>query len=187
MKTIRAVLAATLVVASFGVAVAKLPPAAPMTDVQKAEAKAKADAAADLAKQQQARAEDRVAAQYFANMKAQGKVVPSQRLASGELVFLARNVPAFSAQRLEIRDSSGTKALPREDADFDFRLIEPASVGGCVVNREAVPDLIANLHTEDVRQRLAAVDVEVVHDQVDGLCLRVLHRQVAGDLCELKG
>ena len=57
---------------------------------------------------------------------------------------------------------------------------------GCVVNRESVPDLIANLHPEDVRQRFAAVDVEVVHDQVDGLCLRVLHRQMAGDLCELK-
>ena len=77
MKTIRAVLAAAFVVVSFGVAVAKLPPAAPLTDAQKAEAKAKADAAADLAKQQQAKAEDRVAAQYFANMKAQGKAVPA--------------------------------------------------------------------------------------------------------------
>lgn len=80
MKTIRAVLAAAIVVASFGIAVAKLPPAAPLTDVQKAEAKAKADAAADLAKQQQAKAEDRVAAQYFASMKAQGKVVPPPQL-----------------------------------------------------------------------------------------------------------
>ena len=77
MKTIRAVLAAAFVVVSFGVAVAKLPPAAPLTDAQKAEAKAKADAAADLAKQPQAKAEDRVAAQYFANMKAQGKAVPA--------------------------------------------------------------------------------------------------------------
>jgi len=82
MKTIRAVLAATMVVVSFGVAVAKLPPAPPLTDVQKAEAKAKADAAADLAKQQQAKAEDRVAAQYFAHMKAQGKVVPTPQLAA---------------------------------------------------------------------------------------------------------
>ena len=82
MKTIRAVLAAAFVIASFGVAVAKLPPAAPLTDAQKAEAKAKADAAADLAKQQLARAEDRVAAQYFAAMKAQGKVVPAPQLAA---------------------------------------------------------------------------------------------------------
>ena len=94
MKTIRAVLAATMVVASFGVAVAKLPPAAPLTDVQKAEAKAKADAAADLAKQQQAKAEDRVAAQYFANMKAQGKVVPAPQLAAAPA---APAVPAKAA------------------------------------------------------------------------------------------
>ena len=82
MKTIRAVLAAAAVVASFGVAVAKLPPAAPTTDAQKAEAKAKADAAADLAKQQQAKAEDRVAARYFADMKAQGKAVPQPQMAA---------------------------------------------------------------------------------------------------------
>ncbi len=90
MKTIRAILAATFVVASFGVAVAKLPPAAPLTDAQKAEAKAKADAAADLAKQQQAKAEDRVAAQYFANMKAQGKVVPPPQMAAAPAAPAAR-------------------------------------------------------------------------------------------------
>lgn len=79
MKTIRAMFGAALVVATFGLAVAKLPPAPPMTDAQKAtaeEAKAKAAAAAELAKQQQVQAEDRVAARYFAEMKAKGKAVP---------------------------------------------------------------------------------------------------------------
>ena len=102
-------------------------------------------------------------------------------------VHAAIPCPAFPAQRLEIRDSSGAKALPREDADFDFRLVEPASVGRGIVNRESVPDFIANLRSEDVRQRLATVDVEVIHDQVNGLCLRVLHGQIASNLCELKG
>ena len=97
MKTIRAVLVVTMVVASFGIAVAKLPPAPPMTDVQKAEAKAKADAAADLAKQQQAKAEDRVAAQYFASMKAQGKVVPTPQLAAAPAAPAAPVAPAKAA------------------------------------------------------------------------------------------
>jgi hypothetical protein len=85
MKTIRAVFAAALVVATFGLAVAKLPPAPPMTDAQKAtaeEAKAKAAAAAELAKQQQAKAEDRVAARYFADMKAKGKTVAPPQIAA---------------------------------------------------------------------------------------------------------
>ena len=99
MKTIRAVLAATLVVASFGIAVAKLPPAAPMTDAQKAEAKAKADAAADLAKQQQAKAEDRVAAQYFASMKAQGKVVPPPQMAAASTAPVAPAKAAAPAKK----------------------------------------------------------------------------------------
>ena len=33
---------------------------------------------------------------------AQGQQVPSQRLASGELVFLARDVPAFGAKRYRV-------------------------------------------------------------------------------------
>ena len=80
--TICALLTAAFVVASTGVAVATLPPAPPQTDAQKLEAKTKADAAADLAKQQQARTEDRVAAHYFAEMKAQGKTVPAAQLAA---------------------------------------------------------------------------------------------------------
>ena len=77
MKTIRAVFGAAFVVATFGLAVAKLPPAPPMTDAQKAaaeEAKAQAATAAEVAKQQQATAEDRVVARYFAEMKAKGKM-----------------------------------------------------------------------------------------------------------------
>ncbi len=76
MTTLRAMMAAGLVVATFSIAVAKLPPAPPMTDEQKAaaeEKKAKDAAAAELAKAQQTRAEDRVVARYLADQKAMGK------------------------------------------------------------------------------------------------------------------
>ena len=81
MTTLRAILAAALVVVSFGVAVAKLPPAPPMTDEQKAAAedkKTKDAAAAEVGKAQQAKAEDRVAARYIAEQKAMGKAVTPQ-------------------------------------------------------------------------------------------------------------
>jgi hypothetical protein len=84
MKTMQAVLAAGLVVATFGLAVAKLPAPPPMSDAQKAaaeEAKGKAAAATALAAQQQAAAEDRVASRYFADMKAKGKQVPASQMA----------------------------------------------------------------------------------------------------------
>jgi len=84
MTTLRALIAAALVVGLFGMAVAKLPPPAPLTDAQKAAAddkKAKDAAAAEAAKAQQAKAEDRVASRYFAEMKAKGKAVsPPQAL-----------------------------------------------------------------------------------------------------------
>jgi hypothetical protein len=99
MTTIRGLIGAALVLVSFGVAVAKLPPAPPLTDAQKAaaeEKKAKDAAAAEVAKGQQARAEDRVAARYYADMKAKGKAVtPPQMAASAPA---AATGPAVSRQ-----------------------------------------------------------------------------------------
>src|SRR5918993_2046804 len=83
MKTLRALIAAGLVVTTFGVAVAKLPPPAPLTEEQKKaaeEKKAKDAASAEAAKAALARAEDRVAARYFADMKAKGKQVPAAQV-----------------------------------------------------------------------------------------------------------
>jgi hypothetical protein len=81
MTTLRALFAAGLVLVTFGLAVAKLPPAPPLDDNAKVaaeEKKAKDAAAAEAAKQQQARAEDRVAARYIAEQKALGKSVMPQ-------------------------------------------------------------------------------------------------------------
>jgi hypothetical protein len=81
MTTLRALLAAAFVVGTFGLAVAKLPPPAPMDDKAKAaaeEKKAKEAAAAEAAKAAQARAEDRVVARYIAEQKAKGKTITPQ-------------------------------------------------------------------------------------------------------------
>jgi hypothetical protein len=83
MKTVRALVAAGLVVATFGVALAKLPPPPPLTEEQKKaaeEKKAKDADAAAAAKAAQARAEDRVVARYFADMKAKGKQVAAPQM-----------------------------------------------------------------------------------------------------------
>jgi hypothetical protein len=85
MTTLRALIAAVLIVGMFGAAVAKLPPPAPLTDAQKAaadEKKAKDAAAAETVKAQQAKAEDRAAARYFADMNAKGKAVPPPQMAA---------------------------------------------------------------------------------------------------------
>ena len=82
--TFRALASALLVVGLFGVAVAKLP-VPPQTEEQKAAAeakKAKDAVAAEEAKKQQARAEDRVAARYIAEQKAKGVTVTPQMGAS---------------------------------------------------------------------------------------------------------
>ena len=81
MTTLRALLAAGLVIATFSLAVGKLPPPPPMNDAAKAaaeEKKAKDAVAAEAAKQLQAKTEDRIAARYIAEQKAKGIVVTPQ-------------------------------------------------------------------------------------------------------------
>ena len=81
--TKRALIGAALVVTAFGVAVAKLPPAPPMTDQQKTEKAAKDKATADAEKAELARAEDRAVANYVANEKAKG-VTPKTQVSGTE-------------------------------------------------------------------------------------------------------
>jgi hypothetical protein len=81
--TIRSLAAAALVTGAFGVAVAKLPPAPPMTEEQKAAAAAKAKAAAEAEKAALTRAEDRVAQRYINEQKAKGHPVTPQLPSAG--------------------------------------------------------------------------------------------------------
>ena len=108
MTTLRALLAAGLVIVSFGLALAKLPPPPPMDEKAKAaaeEKKAKDAAAAEVAKQQQARAEDRVAARYIAEQTAMGKTVTPQMGPTSHVVATtpapapAKGAPATAAKK----------------------------------------------------------------------------------------
>lgn len=94
---------------------------------------------------------------------------------------------SLSAKRLEIRNSSRSQALSCEQADFNLRLIEPASMLGCVMDSKPVPNLSSDFFAEDIGQGFEAVRVEVVHHQMDGLGGRVLHCQVADEPREFEG
>jgi hypothetical protein len=94
--TIRALIGAALVVGAFGAAVAKLPPAPPMTEEQKAQKAVKDKAAADAEKAALAKAEDRAIANYQANMKAKGQPVnaPSANTAGTASASAGKSLPA---------------------------------------------------------------------------------------------
>jgi hypothetical protein len=86
-------------------------------------------------------------------------------------------VPGFCLlpQGFETWDASTTETLPREYPDFDLRLIKPACMSGRVMDGKAISDFCGHFRAEDIRQRLTAVDVEVVHYQVDRFRFRVRH------------
>jgi len=78
MRTLRALIAAGVVVASFGLAVAKLPPPDDAAKAAAAAKKEKDAATAEMEKGQLASAQDKVAAKYIAEQKAKGKTVTPQ-------------------------------------------------------------------------------------------------------------
>jgi len=92
----------------------------------------------------------------------------------------------FPAEGPKIGNSPFSEALPRKYTDLDFCLVQPASVGGSVMNGEAVPDLTAQCEAKCAGQRLAAMNMEVVHHEMDRLSCRVLQRQFADDSRKLK-
>jgi hypothetical protein len=97
MTTLRALIAAGLVVGMFGWAVAKLPPPPPMDEKAKAaaeEKKAKDAAAAAADAAALARVEDRVAARYLAEQRAKGKIVTPEM---GRAAQPAPTAPAKTA------------------------------------------------------------------------------------------
>ena len=51
---------------------------------------------------------------------------------------------------------------------------------------EAIPDFCGHFRAEDIRQGLPAMDVEVVHYQVDRFRFRIRQRQGDGHLGELE-
>src|SRR5207247_1564612 len=60
-----------------------------------------------------------------------------------------------------------TQTLPPVQAQFDLRLVEPASMLGSVMDLQPIPKIAALLFAVVADQRLAAVDIEVIHDEVD--------------------
>jgi len=81
MRTLRALLAAGMVVAGFGLALAKLPPPPPLDEAGKAAAAAKKEkdaAAAAKDNADLAKAQDRVATKYISEQRARGKTVMPQ-------------------------------------------------------------------------------------------------------------
>src|SRR5215472_2436835 len=84
-------------------------------------------------------------------------------------------VPSFRLcpQSCQTGNASFTETLSREYPDFDLCLIEPTAMGWRVVDSEPIPDLRRHFFTKGIGQCFAAMDVQVVHHQMDGLRVRV--------------
>ncbi len=78
------------------------------------------------------------------------------------------------------------QALAAEQTDLDFGLIQPASVCGHVMYGELVPQPPADLLSEPLHKRLAAMRTRIVHVQMDGIGLRIAGRDLQQEICKLR-
>ena len=102
MTTLRALIAAGLIVGTFGWSVAKLPPPPPMDEKAKAaaeEKKAKDAATAEAEKAALTRAQDRVASHYIAEQRAKGKIVTPQVASAPQAAPAAAKGPPAKAAK----------------------------------------------------------------------------------------
>ena len=56
-----------------------------------------------------------------------------------------------------------------------------------MVDGKPIPDFSADLFSEQIRHGFAAMDVEIIHNQMDRLRFRVCQRQFEDNLSELNG
>ena len=69
----------------------------------------------------------------------------------------------LSAEFGDGADSAPAQALPAEQADFHLGLIQPDSVFGRVMEREAVPDPVSSSFPKAVYDGFAGVGGEIVN------------------------
>src|SRR5487761_581470 len=102
-------------------------------------------------------------------------------------VHLPIPCPRFPLEREQVGNSALAKTLPGIQTNLDLRLIQPTAVLRCIVHRQAVPQVTALLLSVGVGEGLAAMNGQVVHDQVNGSRPGVTLDQRAHDFGELRG
>jgi hypothetical protein len=88
-------------------------------------------------------------------------------------------VSHLGLQQLSAGDAS-IQTLPTEDADFDFRHVQPTRVLGRVVKLHPAQELYRRALAQDV-DGLPEVGVQVIQHQVDATCLGIRIGQQATD------
>ena len=101
--------------------------------------------------------------------------LPAEAPVDLDLVAIDLAVPSacLPLEQGQTCDSPLSQTLPAEQTNFDLGLVQPTAVFGCVVNRETVPKIPALFLSKVVCEGLPAVDIEIVHDQMDGSSKRI--------------
>lgn len=125
-------------------------------------------------------------------MKCASCLAPREPPLDGDVVTIHSAAPGagLSAEFGYGVDSALAQALSAEQADLHFGWIQPASVFGGVMEREAVPDPVSNCFPKAINDSFAGVSGEIIQHQMDGIGLRISGRdlqQVIGELMPTPG
>jgi hypothetical protein len=95
--------------------------------------------------------------------------LPPKSSEKAGLIAVHLTVPGarFAFQDAQRGGPSFSQALAAKHADLDLGLVQPTPLLGGVVDPQAAPKALAGFLAEVVGERLAAVDVQVVHDHIN--------------------
>ena len=86
----------------------------------------------------------------------EGATVPSQRLSTGELVFLAKDIPGFAARRYELKPQEPTGTVLKEAPRNNDAVVMGSSRYELVI--EATTGNVVRLHDKALNQQIVASD-----------------------------
>ena len=120
-------------------------------------------------------------------MKFQASLLSSELPLNDGPIAVCAPIPGFglTAQLADFSEPASSQALAAEKTDLYFGLIQPASMGGCVVQRKSIPQPSAILFPKAVRQRLAGVGAQVVDDEMNGVGGRIVGSDLQDEIGKL--
>ena len=93
----------------------------------------------------------------------------------------------LAAEVGQVGEAAAAEAPAADQAEFDFRLVEPTPMLGGEVHRETAPEASAQEAAEMVGERLLTMDVEVIHHQMNRPRAGVSGDNALNDPSELRG
>jgi len=106
----------------------------------------------------------------------------------GDPIAVCAPIPGvgLTAQLANVSKPAPSQALSAEETDLHLGLIQPTSMSGRVVHRKAIPQPSTHLLPKAIGQGLAGMGAQIVDDQMNGVCCRIVRGDLQDEVGKLR-